>query len=104
MAPPQSSDRLERSLGRLLQVGVLVSAGCLAIGLIGWMLGAAPSLTDAALTAGLLMLMATPIVSVVVSLVVYVRTRDWFFVAATLAVFVLLAITVWLAYGRAGSG
>ena len=36
--------------------------------------------SNGALTLGLLVLMATPILRVLVSLVVYVRMRDWFFV------------------------
>jgi len=43
------------------------------------------------------MLMATPILRVVVSLVEYARMRDWFFVATTLIVFGVLIVTVTLA-------
>jgi hypothetical protein len=32
--------------------------------------------------------------------VAYIRMRDWFFVATTVAVFVLLGITVLLAWGK----
>jgi uncharacterized membrane protein len=47
--------------------------------------------------------MATPILRVVVSLVVYIRMRDWFFVMTTVMVFVLLAVTVSLALLKAGA-
>jgi uncharacterized membrane protein len=58
---------------------------------------------NVALTLGLIVLMATPILRVVVSLVVYIRMRDWFFVMTTVMVFVLLAVTVSLALLKAGA-
>ena len=99
--PDASLDRLERSLGRLLQAGVFSSAACLAVGLIAWMIGGPSAPATLALTIGLVILMATPILRVVVSLVAYVRMRDWFFVSTTITVFVLLAITVTLAWMKA---
>jgi uncharacterized membrane protein len=59
-------------------------------------------LSDRTLTAGLVILMATPVMRVLVSLVAYIRMRDWFFVATTLMVFVLLAVTVALAWLKTG--
>jgi uncharacterized membrane protein len=92
-----SIGRLEIQLGKMLQTGVLTSAACLAAGLVLWMSGAFPWAAEALLTAGLLILMATPILRVVVSLVEYARMRDWFFVATTLIVFGVLLATVTLA-------
>ena len=92
--------QLELTLGRLLQAGVIASAVCLASGLIAWMARGASEFSSAALTLGLLVLMATPILRVAVSLVVYIRMRDWFFVATTVMVFVLLAVTVGLALAK----
>jgi hypothetical protein len=86
--------RLETHLGRLLLGGVLSAAACLAVGLFVWLTGAAPGAADALLTTGLMVLMATPILRVVVSLVEYVRMRDWFFVATTLIVLVVLFATI----------
>ena len=103
-ASERSLDRLELGLGRLLQAGVLTSAACLAVGLIGWMAAGPGAWSNGALTLGLLVLMATPILRVLVSLVVYVRMRDWFFVLTTVAVFVLLAITVALAWAKVQAG
>ena len=90
--------RLEISLGRLLQGGVLAAALCLAAGLVLWMLRGPSARADGTRTAGLMILMATPVMRVLVSLVAYIRMRDWFFVATTVMVFVLLAITVILAW------
>ena len=89
--------RLEMTLGRLLQAGVISSAICLAAGLALWMARGASGISTTLLTIGLIVLMATPIVRVVVSLVAYIRMRDWFFVVTTVMVFVLLAATVALA-------
>jgi uncharacterized membrane protein len=99
-----SLERLELALGRLLQAGVLTSAACLAAGLIGWMASGPSPWANGALTIGLIALMATPILRVLVSLIAYVRMRDWFFVLTTVAVFVLLAITVVLAWTKMQAG
>jgi uncharacterized membrane protein len=96
----ESLDRLETRLGVLLKAGVLSSAASLAIGLVTWFAAGHTRLSNGALTLGLLILMATPSLRVAVSLVAYIRMRDWFFVATTVAVFVLLGITVLLAWGK----
>jgi len=90
-------DRLEVQLGRLLQAGVFTAAACLAVGLALWMAGAANGTANTLLTAGLMILMATPILRVIVSLVEYVRMRDWFFVVTTVMVLGVLLATVTLA-------
>jgi uncharacterized membrane protein len=90
-------DRLETHLGRLLFAGVVTSAACLAVGLVIWMVGGHTALAHGMLATGLVLLMATPILRVVVSLVEYVRMRDWFFVATTVIVFGVLLVTVALA-------
>jgi uncharacterized membrane protein len=41
---------------------------------------------------------------VVVSLVAYLRMRDWFFVGTTVTVFILLAITVVIAWTKIRPG
>jgi uncharacterized membrane protein len=90
-------DRLETHLGRLLLAGVAISAACLAIGLVIWMVGGHATLANGILATGLVLLMATPILRVIVSLVEYVRMRDWFFVTTTVIVFGVLLVTVTLA-------
>jgi uncharacterized membrane protein len=93
----ESMGRLEVTLGRLLQGGVLSAAVCLTAGLAIWMTGGRPGVATVLLTAGLMILMATPILRVVVSLVAYARMRDWFFVSTTLFVFGVLVVTLTLA-------
>jgi predicted Abi (CAAX) family protease len=89
--------RLEVTLGRLLLAGVVSAAACLAAGLGIWMSGSWPGVATLLLTGGLMILMATPILRVVVSLVEYARIRDWFFVSTTLFVFGVLIVTLTLA-------
>lgn len=96
--------RLEITLGRLLQAGVTLAAVFLAAGLILSMVRGPSGFADVALTLGLIVLMATPILRVAVSLVAYIRMRDWFFVMTTIMVFVLLAATVALALMKSGAG
>ena len=90
--------RLEVLLGRVLVTGVVTSASILAAGIVfslaGW--PAAPML----LRTGLIVLMATPILRVGVSVVEYVRLRDWFFSATALAVLLVLLTSVTLALIR----
>ena len=86
---------LELKLGRLLFAGVTTSSVCLAAGLVLTLAGLSPEAANVILTAGLVILMITPIARVVASLVVYVRLRDWFFVWTTIVVFAVL-LMAWL--------
>jgi uncharacterized membrane protein len=92
--------RLEVQLGRLLLAGVLISTACLAAGLVLTLAGAFPRAQHLLLTTGLIVLMATPILRVVVSMIEYVRMRDWFFVVTTLTVLAVLAGSVMYALTR----
>ena len=79
-------ERLERQLGWLLVTGVASSAVCLALGLALLLFSSERGWSDRLLTSGLLILMATPMLRVVVSVIEYVRIREWFFVLTTLIV------------------
>lgn len=87
-------ERLEDLLGRLLTTGVVTSAAILAIGLVLQMASYDGHLV---LQTGLILLMATPVLRVIVSLVEYVRLRDWFFTATTGAVLLVLLTSIVLA-------
>jgi uncharacterized membrane protein len=95
-----SLETLERQLGRLLLTGVLVSALCLSVGLILFVNDMTSPAASRFLNAGLIVLMATPILRVVISAVEYVRMRDWFFATTTLIVLVELAWTLAFAFSR----
>lgn len=87
-------EHLEDLLGRLLTTGVVTSAVTLAIGLV---LQLASYDGHLVLQTGLILLMATPVLRVIVSLVEYVRLRDWFFTATTGAVLLVLLTSIVLA-------
>lgn len=89
---------LERLLSTLMLRGVQVSAACLIAGLSLWLFDARPASATWLLHAGLIALMATPMLRVAVSVVEAVRLRDWFFIATTAIVAVLLTISVTYAF------
>ena len=86
-----SVGELERVLGKVLLIGSTTSTIVLAAGLaltLGW-----PSFAggDLLLRAGLMILMATPALRVLVSVIEYVRSREWLFAALTTIVLLVLA-------------
>ena len=85
--------RIERTIGTVLRVGVLVSSVAFAAGLILALL-AAPG-ASLLLNVGILTLLMTPVARVLVSIAEYAAARDWTFVALTAIVLVeLLASAV----------
>jgi uncharacterized membrane protein len=83
--------RLEHIIGIVLRVGVAASSTCLAVGLVLSLFGdAAPAAAAWLLQIGVLVLLATPVARVVVSIVQYASERDWTF--ATLTVIVLVEL------------
>jgi uncharacterized membrane protein len=97
MADNTQLERLENVLGRVLVGGVVASATTLALGLI---VELTPYSAHPVLQLGLIILMATPILRVAVSLVEYIRMRDWLFSATTGAVLVVLLTSIVLALSR----
>lgn len=89
--------RLETHLGRLLLAGVLSASACLGVGLATWMIAGPSAWATGLMTAGLMILMGTPILRVIVSLVEWIRMRDWFFVVTTVVVLAVLLGTVTIA-------
>jgi uncharacterized membrane protein len=75
--------RLDRAVGRVLNVGVTASSACLAIGLGLAMFGGAAGAARLLLNAGLVILMATPVGRVIISVSEYAFERDWVFVLLT---------------------
>jgi uncharacterized membrane protein len=87
--------RLERTIAVVLRAGVTLSSACLALGLIAALVGGQSELSRVLLHTGLIVLFATPVTRVVVSIVQYVGERDWTFAALTTIVLVeLLASAV----------
>jgi uncharacterized membrane protein len=99
-APDAALARLERHLGWLLISGVAVSSALLLLGLLLQIVSPVGSTAGHFLAIGLIILMATPILRVVVSIVEYVRMREWFFVVTTVVVFIELMAGVTYALRR----
>jgi uncharacterized membrane protein len=118
MRAPLNDRRIEQIIGRMLQIGVLVAAAVVSIGGIALLSQHGGSLADfrsfhpeprelhtlpgiwdgarsldsrAIVQFGLVLLIATPVVRVGLTLVAFVHQRDWFYVATTALVLTLLA-------------
>ena len=92
--------RLEHAVGRVLRVGVITSSVFLALGLGLSLFVPAAAAGPVLLRAGLMILMATPVGRVAVSVGEYARQRDWLFVVLTSIVLIeLLASVVAATYG-----
>jgi uncharacterized membrane protein len=93
--------RQHPKLGRLLTVGMALSAACLVAGLILSLVDRAQTSQAAPphllLDVGLIVLMVTPLVRIVASLAEELRARNWFFAAVTLVVVTVLCATLWTA-------
>ena len=81
---------LERRVGWVLTAGVRASAVLLAFGLALSVTGRGASMAAWLMTAGLLLLMATPVARVATSMIVYIRQRDWTFSILTAVVLLQL--------------
>jgi uncharacterized membrane protein len=88
------SPPFERTLLRIMLIGVWLSAALLSVGLAARLVRGRSPGGDALLSVGLIVLMATPALRVVVSIVEAIRQRDWFWLWTTLAVALVLTGTV----------
>jgi uncharacterized membrane protein len=84
---------LERIIGTVLRVGVGASSICLVAGVLSFFAGAG-TIAPLLLQTGIVILLATPVARVVVSVVQYVGERDWTFTALTVVVLVELLASV----------
>jgi uncharacterized membrane protein len=87
-------NRLEQQLGAVLRLGTIVSSALFAIGLLLILGGYTGELPGILLSIALVVLIATPPMRVVVSVIEYVRERDWTFVVLTMIVLLALAGSV----------
>ena len=78
--------QLEETLGRILRFGVHASSACLAVGLLLVMATTLVSVGGTLMLVGLVALMGTPVARVAMSVVEYGRRRDWTFFVLTLIV------------------
>src|SRR3989442_12173463 len=93
-----SPSRLERLIGTVLRAGVTASSICLGAGLVLTLIGGGEAIANVLLPTGIVVLLATPVARVLVSIVGYAQQRDWKFTLLTAIVLVEL-----LASAGAGS-
>lgn len=74
--------------------GVWLSAACLALALSALLIAPRLTTAEALLRIGLIILMATPVMRVVLSVVEAIRRRDWFWLWTTIAVTLILVGTM----------
>jgi uncharacterized membrane protein len=86
--------RFEQSLVRLMLTGVWVSTAFLTTGLLMRLANGHSIWGDRLLHVGLVVLMATPVLRVVLSMVEAIGQRDWFWLWTTVGVALVLAGTV----------
>ena len=87
--------KLEQIIAVVLRVGVMLSSVCLLLGLLLTVVWGGGALAQLSLQAGVIILLATPVSRVAVSIVEYTLARDWPFSALTAIVFLeLLASAV----------
>jgi uncharacterized membrane protein len=87
--------RLERIVGLVLRAGVTLSSTCLAAGLVWTLVGGSGGITRLLLQTGIIVLLATPVARVVVSIGEYAFERDWpFAILTTIVLAELMASAV----------
>jgi len=94
MNADQGGDRgMEQLIGQVLRIGVAISSVCLAVGLALSLFGATGNLANLLLQIGIVVLLATPVARVVVSIFEYAQQRDWRFTILTAIVLVELLVS-----------
>ena len=86
---------IELVLARLLRIGSMIAAALLAAGIVGMVLGRtvfAPRLIGA----GLMVLLATPVMRVLAAAIIFVRQKDWKFALFSLVVLCCIAAGILL--------
>jgi uncharacterized membrane protein len=97
MTTTRQDTRLERAIGRVLLFGTITSSTCLALGLgLSFVPGFA-STADWLMNVGIVVLMATPVGRVAISVVDYAIEHDWLFVGLTIVVLGELVASVFAA-------
>ena len=95
-----STVRLEVLIGEVLRFGTIASTVLFSIGLMMMLTGYRVGFAGLLLNAALIILLATPAARVIVSVIEYIRERDWLFVVLTLVVLAALGGSVVAAYYR----
>lgn len=94
-----SAESFEDVLSRLLTISTRATTVALALGLAATFLFPDSAATRGLLTAGLAILLLTPVARVIVTVIGYARQRDWVFVLCSAIVLVLLMASLVAALG-----
>ncbi len=97
---PSPHEPLEMTLARLLRIGSFVAAVLIALG-IAVMLFGNEKMASGLVTAGLVALMATPVMRVATAGLIFVRERDWRFACFCLVVICALIAGMLLGHAHA---
>lgn len=97
---PTKHEAIEMVLARLLRIGSLIAAALLSVGICAMLLGGYAVVAPRLITAGLLALLATPIMRVAVAGVIFVREKDWRFAFFCMVVLCALVAGVLLGHGH----
>jgi uncharacterized membrane protein len=90
--PEPELSRLEHQIGRVLRIGVALSAGALAAGLIMALAGVDAGNT--VMRVGLILLMAIPVTRIIASFIDALRRGDKLLSSATAFVLIVMVLTV----------
>ena len=89
---------------RILQgvmIGALALSGLMLLGgLVAFMTVSGDPRVEVVITAGLILLMSTPAIRVCIAVLGAIRERDWLFLTSTVAVTLLLVLSMGLALTR----
>ena len=77
-------------IGVVLRAGVMASSACLTVGLLLALIYGEDGIARVLLNAGVIVLLATPVARVIVSIVRYASERDWTFTILTTIVLIEL--------------
>jgi len=88
--PSDPPSPLERAIGRVLRLGVMASSTSLAVGLVLALIAGESGIAGVLLHTGIIVLLATPVARVIVSIVRYASERDWTFTVLTTIVLIEL--------------
>ena len=98
---PSPHEPIELTLARLLRIGSMLAAVLIAGGIAAMLLGS-DTIASRLITAGLIVLLATPIMRVATAGLIFVREKDWRFACFCLVVICALAAGIFLGHGHGG--
>lgn len=87
---------IEDRIAIILKLGLILSSSLIGIGLASLLTGFESAWGQWLVTAGLVVLVATPILRVVMALFGYLMERDFTFVMISLSVLLILVVGVWV--------